>query len=135
VEINPTKIKGLRRWPHQLKNVKEVQQILGVLGYLHPLIRGFADLARPLTCLTKKDVTFEWGDEQAKTLDNLIERVTSKPVLRCTDLEKVFKLKVDASTFGIGAVLMQRDKKGKRYDVGYFSKALNNTERNYDIWD
>jgi hypothetical protein len=31
--INPTKISGLRDWPHTLQSVKEVRQVLGVLGY------------------------------------------------------------------------------------------------------
>ena len=56
-------------------------------------------------------------------------------VLRCPDPEKPFELVVDASVFAIGAVLQQRDEAGRAYDVGYYSKALNETERNYDIWD
>ena len=59
----------------------------------------------------------------------------SDPVLRCLDPAKPFELEVDASTFAIGAVLRQRDDKGDLRDIGFFSKALNQTERNYDIWD
>lgn len=46
--INPAKISELRVWPRTLPSAKEVQQILGVLGYQRPLIREFARLARPL---------------------------------------------------------------------------------------
>jgi hypothetical protein len=35
----------------------------------------------------------------------------------------------------LGAILFQKDEKGKKRECGYFSKALNETERNYDIWD
>lgn len=59
----------------------------------------------------------------------------SDPILKCPDIKKPFKLEVDALAFAIGAVLKQKDKQGKYYDVGYYSKALNETERNYDIWD
>jgi hypothetical protein len=36
--IDPTKISGLRNWPCTLRLVKEVQQVLGVLGYQRPFI-------------------------------------------------------------------------------------------------
>ena len=42
---------------------------------------------------------------------------------------------MDASAFAVGAILFQRDAEGRKRDVGYFSKALNPAERNYDIWD
>ena len=37
-------------------------------------------------------------------------------------------------TYAIGAVLMQRDEKGKRHPVAYFSSTLNEAKRNYDIY-
>jgi len=55
--------------------------------------------------------------------------------LKCPDIERPFKLEVDASAFAIGAILRQKNDNGKSYDVGYYSKVLNETERNYDIWD
>ena len=33
ITIDPTKIAGLTNWPCELTNVKEVQKVLGVLGY------------------------------------------------------------------------------------------------------
>ena len=50
-------------------------------------------------------------------------------------MEHPFELKVDTSAFAIGAILFQRDAEGHKCDVGYYSKALNSAERNYDIWD
>jgi hypothetical protein len=35
----------------------------------------------------------------------------------------------------LGHILFQKDEIGRQRDVGYFSKALNPMERNYDIWD
>ena len=45
VHIDPTKMKGLAEWPKDLKDVHEVRQVLGLLGYQHPFIRGFAEIA------------------------------------------------------------------------------------------
>jgi hypothetical protein len=51
VRIDPAKMKGLSEWPRELKMVHDIRQILGLLGYQRPFIRGFAEIARPLTNL------------------------------------------------------------------------------------
>jgi len=135
IRIDPNKIMGLKNWPRELRNIKQVQSILGILEYQQPFIRGFAKLAWPLTKLTKKDKIFEWTEECRSTLDTLINIVMSEPVLKCPNPEKPFKLKVDALAFMIGAILFQCDESRKRQEIGYYSKALNETEQNYDIWD
>jgi Reverse transcriptase (RNA-dependent DNA polymerase) len=60
ISIDPTKWDGLATWPEQLSTVKQVRSTLGVFGYQRPFIRGFADIAKPLTELTKKDTPFVW---------------------------------------------------------------------------
>jgi len=44
-------------------------------------------------------------------------------------------MEVDASAYAVGAILFQMDDQGWKHDVGYYSKALNLAEHNYDIWD
>ena len=73
--------------------------------------------------------------ECTDALEQLIQAVTSEPVLYQPDWSKQFELEVDASLFAIGAVLFQRDDEGRRRPISYFSQALNTTKRNYDIWD
>ena len=111
---------------------------MGLLGYHQRHIRGFAQIAKPIMETLKKKNTqdgFKWTEECTEALDTLIKRVTSNPILRCPDPEKHFELIVDASAFAIGVMLQQRDEAGRAYNIGYYSKALNETERNYDIWD
>ena len=135
IRIDPSKIAGIKEWPRRLKDVKQVRSTLGMLGYQRPFIRNFAAIARPLHNLTKKDAPFEWTQECTDALEQLIQAVTSEPVLYQPDFAKQFELKVDASLFAIGAVLFQKDKEGRRRPISYFSQALNPAERNYDIWD
>jgi hypothetical protein len=85
--------------------------------------------------LTKKGKTFKWTNTCKEVLETLIEKVTNAPVLAYPDLEQPFEMEVDASTYAIGAILLQRDKQGRKRDVGYYSKALNPAKCNYDIWD
>jgi RNase H-like domain found in reverse transcriptase len=44
-------------------------------------------------------------------------------------------MEVDTSAYTVGAILFQRDEQGCKRDVGYYSKALNPAECNYNIWD
>ena len=70
--VDPSKIEGISDWPWELKSVKQVRQILGVLGYQRAFIRDYAQLARPLYNLLKKGVQFEWTEACRRSLDNLI---------------------------------------------------------------
>ena len=55
-------------------------------------------------------------------------------MLKQPQLDQQFKVEVDASGYAIGAVLMQKDEKGKRHPIAYFSSTLNEAEWNYDIY-
>ncbi len=68
---------------------------------------GFADIARPLNQLTKKEQVWEWTDRQQRAFDALRMRVMEEPVLSQPKLDKPFELEVDASGFALGAVLLQ----------------------------
>jgi hypothetical protein len=133
--IDQSKMDGLREWPRTLSTVKEVRQVLDVLGYQRPFIKDFAALTRPLTALTKKNASFIWTRECRNTLDTLITHVTNDPKLVAPDLEKQYEMETDASNFALGAILFQKDEQGKRQAVGFASCTLTATERNYDIWD
>jgi len=50
-------------------------------------------------------------------------------------LDKLFELKVDASGFAVGAVLLQWGDDNKRHPIGYYSATLIEAEWNYDIYD
>jgi len=91
--------------------VKEVQHTLGILGYQHPFVERYAQLTRPLTELTWKEVPFCWEEQHTQALDHLINLITTAPVLKCPNLEKQYFLEVDASSFALGMVLFQKDEK------------------------
>jgi RNase H-like domain found in reverse transcriptase len=110
IKIDPSKIAGIKEWPRILKSVKEVCSILGVLGFQRPFIPGFADLAKPLTNLLKKDSTFVWTQECTEALDCLIHIVTLELVLVPPDTSRQFILEVDTSQYATGVILFHADK-------------------------
>jgi hypothetical protein len=132
---DPKKTSALRDWPQTLHTVKEVRSILGVLGYQRPFIPNFANIACPLVMLTKKDHLFLWTQECTKALDSLIAIILDNPTLQQPDLNRLFFLQVDASAFAMGAILTQKDDRGKHVTVGFHSQTFNEAEINYNIHD
>jgi hypothetical protein len=132
---DPNKTSALKDWPRTLKTAKEVRSILGVLGYQRPFIPNFANIARPLIALTKKDHPFVWTKECTQALNRLIDIILDNPSLQQPDLSRPFHLQVDASAYATGALLTQKDDRGKHVAVGFHSQTFNEAERNYDIHD
>jgi hypothetical protein len=135
IRPDPTKVAGLKEWPRTLKLVMDVQQTLGLLNYHCTFVPGFLHIVKPLTTLLKKDTPFLWTSDCMKALNKIITILTSEPVLTHPDPEKPFKLEVDTSNFAMGAILFQRDKRGKPCPLGFHSKTLSREEMNYDIYD
>jgi len=60
---------------------------------------------------------------------------TSQALLVAPNLDKEFRVEVDASNFAMGGVLSIKCKDNKWKSVAYISKLLNETEKNYKIYD
>jgi RNase H-like domain found in reverse transcriptase len=126
---------SLATWPEQLSSVKQVHSTLGIFGYQRPFIRGFANIAKPLTELTKKDTPFVWTPRCTAAIQRLKEIVLSDPVLQQPHPDRPYTVEVDASQYATGAILQQPDKAGHLRPVGYDSQTFNDAERGYDIHD
>ena len=120
------------------KDVSEVRQVLGLLGYHRRHIHDFSRLAKPITDLlikTKTDVKDPkkakvfWTEICQKALTKLIGMITSAPILAYADFTREFILHTDASTKGLGAILYQKDDTGDMKVIGYASRTL--AESNY----
>jgi len=60
---------------------------------------------------------------------------TTRPVLAAPELDKEFRVEADASNFATGGVLSVKCEDELWRPVAFISKALNETERNYEIHD
>ena len=58
---------------------------------------------------------------------------TTRPILTTPDLDKEFRVEADASNFAMGGVLSVKCEDNLWRPVAFISKALNETERNYEI--
>lgn len=131
VQPDPAKIKAVKDFPVP-RSSKDVRSFVGLCSYFRRFIRGFADIARPLTALLKKDAVFLWGTEQAESFDTLISLLTTSPILAHFDATAPTEVRTDASGYGIGAVLAQHQS-GHECVIAYASRLLSPAERNYSI--
>ena len=92
-------------WPIP-KTVKSLRGFLGLTGYYRKFIRNCGLIVAPLTALLKKDA-FEWNEKADLAFQNLKEVVSHPSVLALPDFSQPFLVECDASSYGIGVVLMQ----------------------------
>ena len=134
VAMDPAKVQAVLDWPAPRK-VKEVQAFIGFANFYRRFIQDFSRVIRPLTRLVKKGVAWTWGDDQQAAFDELKARFSSAPVLAMPDLTRPFVVECDASDFATGAVLSQKGADDLLHPVAFYSKSLNDAERNYEIHD
>ncbi|XP_031262170.1 uncharacterized protein LOC116120359 [Pistacia vera] len=88
------------------KTVKEVESFLGLASYYRRFIAGFAQLAKPLTALTKQKTPFIWSDACEEIFQELKRRLTKAPSLVLPQEGVDYDIYTNASLQGFGAVLM-----------------------------
>ena len=102
----PEKLNSIQNMPHPYTST-EVKQFLGLVGYYRKFIPRYADIARPLNALTRKDVEFVWDDICQRSFDLLKAKVSEEPVLVYPDPSKPYVLFTDASKYAWSCVLTQ----------------------------
>ncbi|CDJ63582.1 OSJNBa0079C19.6 protein, related [Eimeria necatrix] len=90
----------------------------------------YADVARPLVDLTRKDVSFKWTELHKKAVRQLKQRLIDFTALQVPDTKKPFDLYTNASGYAIGTVLEQVGK-----PIGFLSQVMNQTQQKYSIYD
>ncbi|KAG8485768.1 hypothetical protein CXB51_019099 [Gossypium anomalum] len=129
IRVDPSKISAIVNWKPP-KDVSEVRSFLGLAGYYRRFVEGFSMIASPMTKLLQKNVKFDWTEECQLSFEKLKERLTKAPVLVQPESGKEFVIYSDASSIGLGCVLMQEGKV-----VAYTSRQLKPHEKNYPTHD
>lgn len=113
------------------KTKRELRRFLGMTGYYRAFCKNFAEVASPLTNLLGQAKVFEWTSECQSAFDAVKTLMCSAPVLSAPDFSRPFKLEVDASEVGAGAVLIQEDDTGIDHPVSYFSRKFTKSQQRY----
>ena len=110
---------------------EELQSLLGMTNYLGRFIPNMSQITEPLRNLTRQDTVWNWGDKQDSALATLKNSLSSQSTLAYFDVSKETVLLVDASPFGLGAILAQRTPGQPDRAVALASRALTPTEQRY----
>uniref|UniRef100_A0A1A8I1B8 Gypsy retrotransposon integrase-like protein 1 n=1 Tax=Nothobranchius kuhntae TaxID=321403 RepID=A0A1A8I1B8_NOTKU len=110
---------------------RELRRFLGMTGYYRCFCRNFSTVAKPLTDMLSTNIPFSWTPDCHQAFLSLRNLLCCAPILAAPDLSRPFKIEVDASDAGAGAVLLQQDANGLDHPVSYFSRKFNQSQRNY----
>uniref|UniRef100_A0A674PBR8 Gypsy retrotransposon integrase-like protein 1 n=1 Tax=Takifugu rubripes TaxID=31033 RepID=A0A674PBR8_TAKRU len=133
VRADPAKIQAVVEWPRPTDRT-QLRRFLGFAGFIRRFIKGFSQVAAPLSALTSTSRPFTWTPEAETAFSALKDRFTTAPVLAHPDPARQFIVEVDASDAGIGAVLSQRSEADQKiHPCAYFSCRFDPAERNYDV--
>ncbi|GJV79502.1 putative reverse transcriptase domain-containing protein [Tanacetum coccineum] len=129
VIINDILIYSENKKEHE-EHLKEILELLTKEELYDIFAEGFSKIAKPMTKLTQKKVSFAWGDEQEASFQTLKNKLCSAPILALPQGAENFIVYCDAWHKGLGAVLMQNEKV-----IAYAPRQLKIHEKNYTTHD
>ena len=125
IRPDPAKVEAIIGMPTPTDKAG-VRRLLGMINFLAAHVPDMSTVTAPVRDLLKADVIFQWGPEQAQSLDRIKKILSTAPVLSYFDPNSQSMIQADASQYGLGACLFQKGK-----PVAYASRSLSPAECNY----
>ena len=112
------------------KDASEVPSFMGLVQYSAKFMPDVAYIAKPMQELTRKGITFKWGEEQQTAFQELKCLITQAETLGYFRVDCRTRIVADVSPLGLGAVLAQ-EQGGIWRAVSYASRSLTDVEKCY----
>ena len=129
IRADPEKTRAIREMPTQT-SVTGLRRFLGMVNQLGKFTPHLAEFTQPLRGLLSKGNTWMWGPDQDTAFIRIKEELSKPTVLALYDSQAPTTLSADASSYGLGAVLLQKANKQWR-PVAYASRSMTETEQRY----
>ena len=129
VKADPDKTQAITRMEAP-RSVSDLRRFLGLVNQLGKFSPNIAEITQPLRELLSSKRAWLWGPDQEKAFASIKEELVKPTTLTLYDLTVQVKISADASSFGLGAVLLQQEKEDWR-PVAYASRSMTPTERRY----
>ena len=130
IRPDPDKIKAIHD-VQEPQNVSDIRRFLGMVNQLSKFSPRISDKMRPLCELLSKNNQWCWGESQKMAFKEVKTMLTSSPVLALFDPSLATTVSADASSFGLGAVLLQTQKSGELRPIAYASRAMTPADVQY----
>lgn len=130
VRQDPEKVKAIVDFQAP-KDVSELRRFLGMANQLMKFTPDLAEHTKPLRDLLKKQNSWCWGQAQESAYDQIKRDLSSVKVLAMYDPNLETVVSADASKYGLGAVILQKQESGEVRPVAYASRTMTETECRY----
>lgn len=129
------KTKAVEQFPIP-KDRRAVQRFLVLTSYFRRFIPDYALIAKPLSDLLKKNAKFKMGDDQILAFQQLKVALVGASVLRLFNPNAETEIHTDASKYGYGAVLLQKDSEDQQmHPIQYMSRKTTPAEEKYHSYE
>ena len=124
------KCRAINGFP-QPKSIKDCQRFVGMVTYLARYIKDLSSLTAPIRAVMEK-AEFDWTPEAEGAFQKLKHLLSSASVLKLFDAKHETAVYADASKFGLGAILVQKDPDTSKWKpVQYASRTMTKTQQHY----
>ncbi|GMF42704.1 unnamed protein product [Phytophthora fragariaefolia] len=132
LQADPAKVKTIVEWAVP-RNQKDLRKWLGLANYLHKYIENYAEMARPLSNLLKKDAEWRWDAKHQDAFEAIKDSLLHAPILALLGPDRPFCVVCDASDFAIDCALLLADAEGREHVIAFESRKA--AEKNYPVHD
>src|SRR6266536_3895136 len=143
--MDPKRVQTIKEWEnYPPRSYQDLQVFLGFCNFYWRFIRGYSEIAWPLTALLKGsqngqksgNLRQEWKRPQQQAFLTLLGAFQTAPILRHYNPKLPIRLEADALDAALGGVLSQLQEDTKQWHpIAFFSKQFKGVEINYSTPD
>lgn len=102
------KIEGIQQVPLST-NKTTIQSFFGKINFISRFLPNFADIAKPISAMLKKNWDVKWNAESREAFQKIKEAISSTSVLVSPNYAKNFQIISFASEDTIAGILLQKE--------------------------
>ena len=107
-----------------------IRSVIGMINFLGRYVPNLQTIMKPMNDLLREDTQFKWGHTQEKSSTQVKDILMTDPHLAYYDPKKETIVTADASSYGVGGAILQKDG-DKLLPVAFRSRTLTDTEKGY----
>ena len=130
IKPDPDKVSAIEKFTTP-SCIGDVRRFLGMINQLSKFSPHLSDMTKPIRELLVKENAWVWGQPQRDAMTKVKEAIAASPILAMFDPNLETVVSADASSHGLGAVLLQKQDSGELQPVAFISRSMTPTEKRY----